>query len=761
MISVKERLKPYLGLAFCIIVSSLIAVLALNTGLLTEPEQLLPKGITMRSAGMSGNILRGIDLALEDVELIRSGTASGSLWRLLTFVHPDLFFYLALLIPAAAKTILLTGYYVRFGLCCGAMYYFLSEHLKLRRLPSAMLALMYAFSSQIIFTAQFASIMNMAVMLPVVMSSFDSYLQKRTWKAFVLACVSSFGLCASGGYGLITGVPGIILTGLLMCISLYRTFKMAFVSWLKLIGAVAAGLVMDMVFALPGLLGMSTDMNISESFKNARVTYTVFDFLRGTYTLRSGSVYLNGIPLFYIGILTVVAVLVFALNDMIPVRLKAAVAVVAAVIHITCCSSFVNETISVFGTSALLNSSKLICLEAVLFFAAGIGLKNASGLKKGDFIACGLIPLAFLILSNNSSAGTTLASPILISTFVTIIAEASLVYAIAKDKLSRKGKYCVLIAAFVLVGVNTAFVMFNNTIQSLACEEYFKGNKSDKTSQTLIFDEGFELPSINDNNYIVVPGDLSLYESTGTDIDDINYLSEKISGSALFERLDLDLAEKRDLPSDATDTYRMIDGTNDLVFESFAPSPNERLFAFCSSASGATLIIESSEGTAERHYTGPFLTEIESHAEPVVLRYIIDSTGEAACRISLLRLNRNALDSMRSVSGEISSSKYTVEFRDTNAVGGTGTVIFPYSYDSGNKIKINGFEAKTFDFCGKAAVICDLSHMDRFEVSVDGGGRGTVQGALISAAGLLCLIAIPVIQRYNDKKKVTGEGTQS
>ena len=116
---------------------------------------------------------------------------------------------------------------------------------------------------------------------------------------------------------------------------------------------------------------------------------------------------------------------------------------------------------------------------------------------------------------------------------------------------------------------------------------------------------------------------------------------------------------------------------------------------------------------------------------------------------------------MRSVSGEISSSKYTVEFRDTNAVGGTGTVIFPYSYDSGNKIKINGFEAKTFDFCGKAAVICDLSHMDRFEVSVDGGGRGTVQGALISAAGLLCLIAIPVIQRYNDKKKVTGEGTQS
>ena len=93
MISVKERLKPYLGLAFCIIVSSLIAVFALNTGLLTEPEQLLPKGITMRSAGMSGNILRGIDLAAEDVELIRSGTASGSLWRLLTFVHPDLFFY--------------------------------------------------------------------------------------------------------------------------------------------------------------------------------------------------------------------------------------------------------------------------------------------------------------------------------------------------------------------------------------------------------------------------------------------------------------------------------------------------------------------------------------------------------------------------------------------------------------------------------------------------------------------------------------------
>ena len=189
------------------------------------------------------------------------------------------------------------------------------------------------------------------------MSAFDSYLQKRTWKAYVLVCVCSFGLCATGGFGLITGVPAMIFISLLMCLSLYRTFAMTITSWLKLLSGLVVGLILDMAFAIPGMAAMDISVNVKESFKNAKMTYKLFDLIRGSYFLRSGSISSVGIPVFYVGILTLVAVAAFALNEQIPVRIKVCAVAVLTVIHVTCSSSFVNETVSVFGIAPVVNSS--------------------------------------------------------------------------------------------------------------------------------------------------------------------------------------------------------------------------------------------------------------------------------------------------------------------------------------------------------------------------------------------------------------------
>ena len=166
----------------------------------------------------------------------------------------------------------MTGYFVRFGLCASAMYYFMSEHVKLSRMFSLLLAVMYAFSSQVIFTAQLAEIMNMAVMMPVLMSAVDSYYKKRTWKSFSLVCIASFGLGATGGFGILTGIPAMILISLLMSFGLYKTFKMAFSSWLKALGSILTGLILTAAFSVPGLYAMSFDVNISESFSKAKVS---------------------------------------------------------------------------------------------------------------------------------------------------------------------------------------------------------------------------------------------------------------------------------------------------------------------------------------------------------------------------------------------------------------------------------------------------------------------------------------------------------
>ena len=755
MIKAKGKVHTIDGVLFCFLAAVIIAVAGLNIGVYVEPGKIIPTGLSMRSGEMSMKILKGIDYAIEDIGRIRSGNVS-DLWHMLTFVHMDPFFYLALILPkAATKIILIAGYYIRFGLCCSAMYYFMSVHLKLRRLASALLAAMYVFSTQIIYTAQVASLMNMSVMLPVVMSCFDSYMQKRTWKSFFLVCISSFGLCITGGYGVLIGIPSVILISLLMSISLYSTFKMAFTSWLKILGGIISGLACSMVFVIPGLVSMKPAVNIAESFDKAKVNYTVFDVLRGTFLLRSGSLYTSNAPLFYVGIFTLIAVVLFAVNERIPVRIKVASAVIASVIHISCASSFVNEVLSFYGTSPLINSAKLIGLEMIIFFVAAIGLKNLNSLGRGDFIAGALIPLAFLVVSNNAALSTSLSSSIIICTFLGIIVEASLIYALAKDRLNGKAKIAVLLGFLAMIGINTAFIMFNNTLQNLTASEYFTDERGDDDTEKLILDNGFDLPAVCDGDkYLLVPADLSGYEAKESLIRGINFLSDSISDEVLFEKIYLDIQDIGEFEQEGLDEFMLKSGTNSLRFEPFTVTGNERIFVYCNSSEGASLKIDTAGSESERVFNGPFLTELNAGVGKTTLEFNIESEVNESCHISLYKLNENALKAMNSVSGDM-SSRFVL-----NLKGATGvyTLVLPNTYDPDSEICVNGVDTGSYEYCGKTAVTFIADGSDIMEITYNTKASGILPGALISAFAAACLIVIPVSAIYNKKKKSSGEG---
>ncbi len=750
MLKTQGKLKTFCEVMFCMIISTLIAVAALNIGLKTEPGKILPAGLSMRSGEMGRNIIRGIELSLNDIELIRSGKAASGTWRLLTFIHVDPFFYLALLLPAAAKTILMAGYYLRFGFCSAAMYYFLSKHLRLSRLFSVMLAVMYAFSSQIVMTAQFASMMNMAIMMPVVMSAYDSYLTRRTWNGYVAAGVASFGLIVSGGFGAIAGMPVMFLISLLMCMSLYGSFKKMFSSWIKILSTLVFGFGLSAVFLIPGLIQMDVNINIADSFRNSSVTYTVFEMIRGMFLLRSGSIYQSTAPLFYIGILTVAGVLAFALNENIPLRLKAASALIVSVIHITCCSSFVNEVTSIFGTAPMLNSAKLICLEVIIFFIAGIGLKNINGLTKGGYTALCLIPLFFLIISGNSTSGTTLASPILISTFLGIIIEAAFVRAFAGGRMSAKAKVFFLTFILVFAGINTAFIMFNNTIQKKAADEYFMLASGGASSESLILDKDVDIPVLSTaGDYLIVPADLRTFEPGYSFVEDVNYVSLKISGKMLFDEIFLEPSDKREARKEGNNLYLLDGGPNTLVFSPFITAPGERLFLYCNAAGGAAVDLYSNSGSSARAYTGPFFTEIDCGPGEVNLKLTVDSEGEDACRISVYKMDGSALEAMRSLSGPADSRGFRLDAGNTI---GVCTLILPENYGNSG-IRINGSYCSTFGFCGKPAAVFMSSGSGDMEVTTENRASGISSGMFISIVAAFCLIAIPLLQRYNEKRK--------
>ena len=757
MNNAKGKLKDCRGILFCFLASVLIAALAYYAGLKIEPGKILPEGLSMRSGPMSDSIIHGINLTLDDIKLIRNGNAGSDLWRLLTFVHLDLFFYLALLVPeTAAKAVLMTGYFVRFGLCASAMYYFMSEHVKLSKMFSCLLAVMYAFSTQVIFTAQLEEIMNMSIMMPVLMSAIDSYYKQRTWKSFSLVCIASFCLGATGGFGILTGIPAVILISLLMSFGLYKTLKMAFSSWLKALGSILTGLILTAAFSVPGLYAMSFDVDISASFSKAKVSYTAYDFIRGMFMLRSGSIVMNSAPVFYIGILTLAAVIAFALNDSIPVRLKVVSAVITAVFYISCSSSFVNETLSIFGTSAILMASRLICLSVLIFLIAGIGLKNIKTLTRGEFIATALIPLAFLVVANNSTAGTTLAAPILIATFIAVIVESGLVYALAKDKLSNKAKAVAVIAIYVFVGINAAFVMFNNTITKIAVEQYFVPEYGDGESQELIFDNDLDLPAVNGaDKYQVVNADLSIFEFEDSAIDGINFISNNISGEPVFEEIYITPSGDEDeLLIKGPDRYGLDVGTNVFTFDPFDVDQGEKLYIYCNAMAGADVEIRSAGGQSVKSFTGPFLTALDVGSGEVDLEFTISSEGEEVCYIAIYKLSESAQNAMKHLSGDAASSKFKI---DSSELTGMNTLILPYSYDD-TKIKIGGKYCNTFEFLGKLACSFECNGEDNLEVTVERKDSGILPGVLISVVAALCFIAIPVTQMYNKKKTVSGEG---
>ncbi len=756
MINTKGKLKDYRGELFCFLAAVLIAFLALNAGRYIEPGKILPTGLSMRSDKLNENILGGIDNALDDINLIRTGSAGRNLWRILTFIHMDLFFYLALLIPKAAKTILMAGYYVRFGLCCSAMYYFLAKHIKITKLAAALMAVMFAFSSHVIFNAQFSAVMNMALFMPVLLSSIDSYYKTRSWKSFSFVWLSSFAVGASGGYGLLTGIPAAVFISFLMAVGLYESMKMAFTSWLKVLGGFVAGVVTTAAFALPGLMFMKVDVNIAESVKNAKVSFTVMDLIRSMFMLRSGNISTGNVSSFYIGILTIAALVAFIINEEIPLRLKVTTAVMVSVFHIVSCSTFMNETVSIFGTSPILTSSRLICLEVLLFFIAGIGLKNITSLGRGGFIAVCLIPLAFLILSNNASSTTSLSSVILISTFIAVILESILVYGIAKDRLSGKAKAAVLVLGFIFVGINAVFIMFNNTITKMSTEEYFQPEFGDEEAQVLIYDDDFELAALNGSKFLIVPEDIDLYERGSYPIDDVNFLSEKISGTNLYEEIYITPSADADINQKDPDRFGLDEGTNYLPFSPFRISPDERIFLYCTAMCGAAVEIETDKDEGTRVFTGPFLTELDPESGEVKLNFEIESDGEEICHIALFKLNTEAYSKLLSYSGDAGSSRFKI---DTKGKTGDCTVILPYSYDD-TKIKVNGSYCKTFEYAGKLCAAFN-GNGGEMEVTVEQKADGIVPGIALSVLAAASLVAIPISQRYNEKKRRCTEGNNN
>ena len=88
---------------------------------------------------------------------------------------------------------------------------------------------------------------------------------------------------------------------------------------------------------------------------------------------------------------------------------------------------------------------------------------------------------------------------------------------------------------------------------------------------------------------------------------------------------------------------------------------------------------------------------------------------------------------------------------------GEYTIILPYTFDD-TKVKVNGSYCKTFEYAGRLCASFNYSGNGQMEVSVEQKANGILPGTILSVLAVLCLVAIPISQRYNEKKRRCAEG---
>ena len=749
------------GLVITFLAAACAAVLALNIGMSVSPGKILPTSLSMRSSEMNENIISGLNAAEEDVAVIKKGIDAASAWSLISDNNLDLFFLIALLLPQSlTKAVLTIGYFFRFGAAAAMMYSFCCRHTGLGRLYSFLLGMMYSLSSQVILTAQFAPVMNMVILLPAALSAFDSYLRERTWKSFSLSCIACGLIAATGECGCLSGIPFLIVAALVLPIGLYSGKRKVFSSWLRLLVAVVTGVAMAAFSVIPRFIGRVPDFDIVESFENAGMNYKLYDLLRHMFVAQSGGLETDMEPVFYIGILTVEALVLFWANFRIPTRVKVTAAIVMTAWYASCASTFVSGAVSIFGGSGVLNSSRLICLEAFLFFYAAISLRNIQAVSSKALYAAFLVPLAFLVFSGNFYGEIKLSTTINLGTAAVMLICGLIVKRLASRPAGRKLKSFVAALGAMAVTVNASFIMFNNTVSA-----YDTGISGlpviDVTeSDDYIPDEDYGYSVFSkEKRYLLLSEDISAYKFTGF-ADGFNHMANMAGFGDCFENCTLkpdyrDQVERKD-----GDIHRAAQGFSSISYK-LECSAGDRIFVYSGFSGSITIRNTCGDLEEETDITGAALAEIDGSEGEHVLNFFFDLTNEEENTLAVLRLKKTATDGIEKAARGMDADEFGFCYKDLpEKHTGMYAMLTSVAYEPSLKITVNNTECRTFNYLGLLGCVFNGSEATAdYNVSITRTVPGLSGGIALSAAVCLAMIAIPVIYKVNNKNNGKGKGS--
>ena len=557
--------------------------------------------------------------------------------------NADPLFLFALALP---ESILMTYFLVvsvlKIGGAAFCMHLMLGRSMGNTGNGSVLLSLLYALSSPVLSDLQNRSLLDLAVILPLILFfaldavRYNDFRHLLRFSAVLAASIIVCGVFCASAVVLFSLAVSLLLS------SCEDNTVTGAGKLLHMMCATIAGVIFSGISSVPMTALIPKEAGLLQLFKDSDVRFKLFDWLLYSIDGRSPDTAVVIDP-FSISVLVILLVMLFFVHPLINFGRKLAFGSVMVFIYITVVYEPFDRIFSVWGQGGDYAAARILCMAVLCFYAAGMTLKMIDGISRTAFWGAAVIVTGFLLISNTGL--NDVKGPV----FPLYLTAAVLLFWGICFSRSVTGRKEMISAAVLTVAV--AGILFN--LIWVLPGSHIKRITPDTLSgpAALERDEEFDLfSSDGEYSYIVLSSDATDAFDTLSFPEGINALSRAALLDDIFTRAYTEEMYSSGFERIDEGLYRTEDNDRqcELILKAYYADTTGQTYYIGSDFSGVQyLTVMYSGGDEVFHFDDSFFMGFEPSESDFPFRIAIPDPSAETCTVGLWQLDRPRYEALK------------------------------------------------------------------------------------------------------------------
>ncbi|MBR2524568.1 MAG: YfhO family protein [Clostridiales bacterium] len=739
----KKSAGSYLPLFLAFVLPALI-VFAAYMAAQIEPGKILPVDATLRRKEADQDLISAVTEETGVIESYRSGDPDSITVLITEYLDP--FTVPALLLEGRSLEILLmTAFFLRFGLAGFSMYLLLKRRFGAAPYFKVLFSVLYGVSSVCLGASGSVSGMDLMILLPFLAGAlYDGTADLDTGNKLKIV-LFSFLVSLSGLPGLLTGLIAILAFSIYSSCIWHGEIYDITVSSLKASLLGVSGILISGIVNVPRLHAMNISGFPEKLFENGKVNYKLFDLISNAASGMAVTSRESYVPAVYTGIITMALIIMLFLNRKVPLRIKATLGMIMIFIYASVSYSPIERILSLFVPSYVYISSRIGVLAVLVIISAVMSLDYMKGAQVSLIYGSGFIILAVLVIANSSENIYGFMNYQLFMTFLSAVAVTCFLIH-ERSKASRGGRICWAIVSILAVTANVSYVFMMSDVDPAdyrICEY-----KTGKTDESVITDVDGVIPILGDeDSYVLLNRDQFSPVSGDSVASSVNRMASGLMIGEIFTPFFTEELVNNGFEYSEGYRYRISGEGSELVlgvdnYEGF------RLFissGFAGHTECAVLNYDLDDPGSEDAFEAPFIKEIRGREDSFEVSLYADEMDQVS-EFGIYTVDEQILAEFTDRAGRISDGRFTI----TGPIYAESTVITGIPYDGGITVTVDGRRADTYSFLGRLSF--DPSSIEEGSVvQLKRADNSLLYGTLSALAGAAVCAAFVFIKK--DRRK--------